>query len=1386
MKSLPRDVVAFASPSDMAMEEQVAERRLDFQPCSLTEEELQERLQKNRTFIPHSCLGHWDAPILWSFPGSGNTWTRDLLEISTGYHTGSVYNDAALYELYPGEYTCDASTLVVKAHATLTPYELVSNWAKEPELQEDEIPWHGEEVGVWLRKEAMIHRYFRKCKQWTPSRAIVIDREPFGAIWAEYQRYVVGEHTSIISRDLFDRQHFNSEALRLAQGYLASWSSYELFRRSSNATDPLLVIPFQELVQDCPGSMQKVMTWLQPPRQPDGGPWKVDKACSHKQEKIKRDKSKSVPLEQVWTPDLVCRVWSIVGGVCAEHGHKSTPPGLEIEINCPLRDQVAAALAPRVAYHRTVVLVATSSQDAAATMNWMLHARKHQEERARTMDLLIAAADWESYDLFNSMGAAVVPIIPRYSPAGRKRREGDKRFDGILLEKHELVKSLLLEGFDVLSCDVDTIWRTDVLSKLHKLTFKDATDSRFLREHSKVRIVAAPASVAGGIVDMSGLVFFRGGAETAHLVHSFQTEYAEGLDLQAAWKAVLTHAGAHQAARGRVDLKTQLADAGTISVHFWSEPQFQRDCTDGLNERALAVRCRNDAEELAASLRQYGLWMCPVDWQNMMRTEGLPGSEGANKDGASDSLPAPASPPMLLDRSPPDLTRFERRLDGLVKVATLRASIILFIEGEESQFLDMMSLASNIADGARSHNMRLELIVVAWGAPDEWAKSLLALARNASTHLQVRFLSVPTVLQTLALRRHVGSSTGLARAVAYNMGARLASAQHMVTVALNALFTSSFYAKLQQIHRMPYEVQIVTACVTTAASSVSLRGHEETHKGCALASGHVGVLTPVALWAEVGGMPESPVLAEHSDRYFDLRLRAAQQQVELMQCGSGACAIAAQGRLGNAWRVGPAQVAQIAPGAARKGFQATLPVQAIDQELALIQRSMASRGLDSSCRWGMVGQRLVELSQPAGELEQTEIVVPDVSVGVDENNAGTLNDVNCGSSIEFQRKAWIRWRTRAHNGKPLLVVKVEGGLGNRLRSFAGGWALAAELNMQYVGIWEPDVECSATFYDLFDPIEDLLVLNFVPWGDGDVPPGWLEFDGVATGKRVVLNKLQSEGKNVYIRTQQFPLSNLYRYSVDSFARKLHQLLPRKSDLAKILDHVAQQIGATFSMGMHVRMVGNESAYVFGVEKQLEGVAKVELSGLAWTSEDAKKGLQSRRDACHWNNFITPARALFNRLSAQIPVPDGQYWKVMVACDAASCIEGVRKALGQDISVVSLHDFIPQSWFDDCERDSRSVLCQRLALLEVELLSKAHSILISAPSSFSDAIRFKNVGRLLEESDDDKARGKPDKTSRAKWRRRAGVVCGTSTNFTNTFAPKQSAWLYGEINVNMLV
>jgi len=34
---------------------------------------------------------------LSSFPGAGNTWVRHLIELATGYYTGSYYFDGTLY-----------------------------------------------------------------------------------------------------------------------------------------------------------------------------------------------------------------------------------------------------------------------------------------------------------------------------------------------------------------------------------------------------------------------------------------------------------------------------------------------------------------------------------------------------------------------------------------------------------------------------------------------------------------------------------------------------------------------------------------------------------------------------------------------------------------------------------------------------------------------------------------------------------------------------------------------------------------------------------------------------------------------------------------------------------------------------------------------------------------------------------------------------------------------------------------------------------------------------------------------------------------------------------------------------------------------------------------
>ena len=41
--------------------------------------------------------------VLWSLPGSGNTWARLLLEHATGVLTGSMYHDGTLAHALPGE-----------------------------------------------------------------------------------------------------------------------------------------------------------------------------------------------------------------------------------------------------------------------------------------------------------------------------------------------------------------------------------------------------------------------------------------------------------------------------------------------------------------------------------------------------------------------------------------------------------------------------------------------------------------------------------------------------------------------------------------------------------------------------------------------------------------------------------------------------------------------------------------------------------------------------------------------------------------------------------------------------------------------------------------------------------------------------------------------------------------------------------------------------------------------------------------------------------------------------------------------------------------------------------------------------------------------------------
>merc|ERR1712038_829368 len=66
-------------------------------------------------------LSFWAEPgpivALASFPGSGNTWLRYLLQQSTGILTGSVYKDSVLRRGgFPAESVANGSVIAVKTH----------------------------------------------------------------------------------------------------------------------------------------------------------------------------------------------------------------------------------------------------------------------------------------------------------------------------------------------------------------------------------------------------------------------------------------------------------------------------------------------------------------------------------------------------------------------------------------------------------------------------------------------------------------------------------------------------------------------------------------------------------------------------------------------------------------------------------------------------------------------------------------------------------------------------------------------------------------------------------------------------------------------------------------------------------------------------------------------------------------------------------------------------------------------------------------------------------------------------------------------------------------------------------------------------------------------
>lgn len=150
---------------------------------------------------------------LASYPGSGNTWLRHLLQQSTGIATGSEYVDLSLkHRGFPGEGINNASVLVIKTHE------------------------YGNET---------LNKYHK---------AVLLIREPKEALLAEFNRRY-GGHLGHANKS-----NFKKDWTRFLLDEIDHW--YQFNARWLNFLRPLHVIMFDHLKQNTSAEIAALLKFL--------------------------------------------------------------------------------------------------------------------------------------------------------------------------------------------------------------------------------------------------------------------------------------------------------------------------------------------------------------------------------------------------------------------------------------------------------------------------------------------------------------------------------------------------------------------------------------------------------------------------------------------------------------------------------------------------------------------------------------------------------------------------------------------------------------------------------------------------------------------------------------------------------------------------------------------------------------------------------------------------------------------------------------------------------------------------------------------------------------------------------------------------------------------
>ncbi len=259
-----------------------------------------------RSFLPESAR-HL-PPLLYTFPGSGNTWCRLLIEYATGIYTGSVYNDESLLQALPGEFTCNWLVSAVKAHPhTHRASELLSGHYNSDN---------------------------NKCKRGGVARfekAILLIRDPFDSIWSEYQRRVSQSHVAGIPKANFNWHRWQANAANLAHAYYDMWQLDHSLMERQLQRDGIIYLKYEDLKNKVTrvATLEKIVKFLNLRSQSSLS----DKAllkrlecafmlADNRQAHRSIDKSTFMTKDIAYQEEIACRMWNLFKDYAVRHGYK--------------------------------------------------------------------------------------------------------------------------------------------------------------------------------------------------------------------------------------------------------------------------------------------------------------------------------------------------------------------------------------------------------------------------------------------------------------------------------------------------------------------------------------------------------------------------------------------------------------------------------------------------------------------------------------------------------------------------------------------------------------------------------------------------------------------------------------------------------------------------------------------------------------------------------------------------------------------------------------------------------------------------------------------------------------------------------------------------------